>query len=238
MSTAFDHLKPPHRPSLAFGLKLPKEHGAVVIFSLASSLSASLAVKGPVFALGLLVLWLAFLSLHRPLQCALIAVGGAFIMWLSSGNPMASVTPLFMAGGLKIVEAAAARLNAPGRETFGILGVSILPFMLAATAGSPLSDALLVGACFAACALTGNAIVRSARQELKAGVGLPLAISALLWFGIALVEPVLLVLCCLPFSLEMFWLQGHEKPSFKSLGIAATVCMVLVTISLALWRSM
>lgn len=216
-------------------LRLPAEHGAVVTFAMASIVSLFLAPLDSHFGLKLMILWILFLSLHRRKQLVVITLLGAFIIYLLQDSLLNIIPISLMTAGPLLISSARSKLHASGRETLGMLGVSMMPFLLAATSGAPVSDTAIGGACYSACALAGTGMIRIARRDTHVSARFPMILSAVFWVPVVLTEPALSVVCMVPFVLEVEWLKKQAKPSFKRLGIVATLCMLVVTVSLSIW---
>lgn len=215
--------------------KLPAEHGAVVTFALASVLGLLVSREPVAYSLGLIFLWLMFLSMHRMRQSLTLSLVLAVLAASTKTGVPLVIPHLFLLAGNLLLRHSAAYLHVTGRETLGMLGAGILPFILAVICGSSVSVVLVVGSCFIASTLFGTAIVRLTRPDTRVSAKFPVALSMIFAFNALLFAPLLTLLCILPFIAELILLKRMKKPSFKLLGIASSVSLLSVSTVLIVW---
>lgn len=110
-------------------LRLPKEHGAVVVFSLACIISLLLCRDNlPTMALCEVVLWTMILSLHRSTQLLVITFLGMVVLFLYSPSPL-SLWIAVVCAGSRVTSSRSSKIHTWLREVLGLTGAISAPIM-------------------------------------------------------------------------------------------------------------
>lgn len=219
-----------------FTLKLPKEHGAVGVFSLATILSLSLSQSHVAsVACGLAILWLMMTAKDNFLLLATISFLSASILCFA-GHPQAAVFVLALFCGLQLMHNKNSAKEFWWREILGLSGAVLVPLLMTALLSGNYRSILIPGNCLLAGVMTGLAIIHASRQELKIHPALTACLSFLLWLLLALQNPLLTGLCLIPFVMQVIWISKGAKPGYKALGILQIGSLFFSSIMLLLCR--
>lgn len=212
--------------------KLPREHGVVVVFSFACLIALSLCGCHQVsVALGLLLLWAMFLSLHRPLQLLLISFFGAVAFHIGAGLPQALWIVVVWAG-IQVVTGVQRSSDLWWREALGLSGIALSPLVLSYLQAGQLSLHLLAVITLFAAIFTGAALIRVSRKETALSAIPSAVLSLAFWLYLAHLNSWLAACNLFPYVLQALWLMTTVRPSFKRLGVVQSLCLLWVVLGL------
>ncbi len=214
---------------------LPREHGAVIVFSLASIGSLLLCrAHLPAMVLAELILWSMILSLHRAKQLLLITVLGSIMLQLFLGTALASWLWVVWAGS-RVARSTSFKTGMWWKEGLGLAGSALAPLVVSYMLVGNLPVHLLVACVFVAATLTGAALIRAIHRETHVTPIPAFLLSIVLWICLAAVQPLVVVASLMPFVAQSLWLVSPYKPSFKRLGQVQCLTLLWVAIVLALF---
>lgn len=213
-------------------LKLPKEHGAVVVFSMACLLALLLCRNNLlIIALAEVVLWAMILSLHRPRQLLLVTIAGMVMLLIFAPTPLSLWIAVVYAGSL-VTSSRLSKIAVWLRETLGLTGAILAPIMVSYVVTQDLQLHLTVGAVLVAATLTGTALIRVSHRETKVTPNPSFLLAMLLWILLAAFNPLIIALVLTPYIAQSVWILNVPKPSFKKLGQVQCLCLFWVSLIL------
>lgn len=217
-----------------FPLKLPREHGAVGVFSLTTLMSLCLCPSNLVgVATGLALLWLMMTAKDNFRLLASISLF-SILAFSFTGCPLAAVFVFAVFCALQFLQHSNNAKEFWWREIFGLTGAVLAPLMLTAFLSDASSLLLLAGTCFLAVVFTGVAIIHALRPELKIGPCVTASLALLFWILLAIQNMLLAVLCLLPFLVQGAWIARNPRPGYKELGIAQ-ICSLFFSAAMLLF---
>lgn len=213
--------------------KLPKEHGAIVVFSMACLISLFLCRDNlPLIALAEVMLWAMILSLHRPRQLLLITFVG-MVVFLFGPAPL----PLWIAvvyAGSQVTSSRFSKIDSWIRETLGLTGAILAPIMVSYVVTEDLPLHFTVAAVLVAATLTGTALIRVSHREAGVSPNPVALLSLLLWVSLAAFNSLIIALVLIPYVVQSLWILKVPKPSFKQFGQVQCLCLIWVAMILTL----
>lgn len=213
--------------------KLPKEHGAVVVFSMACLISLLLCRDNlPIIALAEIVLWAMILSLHRPMQLLLITSAGMAVLFFGP-TPLALWIAVVYAGS-QVTSSRCSKIDSWLRETLGLTGAILAPIMVSYVVTQDLPLHFTVAAVLVAATLTGTALIRVSHRETGVSPNPVALLSLLLWVSLAAFNSLIIALVLLPYIVQSLWILKVPKPSFKQFGQIQCLCLLWVMMILTL----
>ncbi|MBX3073326.1 hypothetical protein KF913_05355 [Candidatus Obscuribacterales bacterium] len=214
--------------------KLPKEHGAVVVFAMACLISLLLCRDNlPIIALSEIVLWVMILSLHRPRQLLLITFVGMVVL-LFGPAPLSLWIAVVYAGS-QVTSSKISKIDSWLRETLGLTGAILAPIMVSYVVTQDLPLHLTVAAILVAATLTGTALIRVSHLETGVSPNPVALLSLLLWIFLSAFNSLLIALVLIPYIVQSLWILKVPKPSFKQFGQIQCLCLLWVAMILILY---
>ncbi|HNB24007.1 MAG TPA: hypothetical protein PKZ32_16435 [Candidatus Melainabacteria bacterium] len=215
-----------------FFFKLPSEHGAVAVFSLATVVSLFLcrAELTPV-AGALVLLWLIMMSTHNDKLLFFLTVLSALFMCLF-GNSLVALFLFLSFLGIELTKASKAAESLWWREIVGLSGAALAPLVVAGLIAGNLQSILPAALAFLASVMTGIFLIHACRPEMKVSP-LPTALFSLVfWIWLACLNSTLTLASLLPYCLQILWILKRKRPYLKQLGLAQAACMTLVSLAI------
>lgn len=215
-------------------LRLPKEHGAVVVFSLACIISLLLCRDNlPTMALCEVVLWTMILSLHRSTQLLVVTFLGMVVLFLYSPLPL-SLWIAVVCAGSRVTSSRSSKIHTWLREVLGLTGAISAPIMASYVITQDFHLHLTVAGVLVCATLTGTALIRASHREMGVTPHPVAAVSFLLWIFLTASNPLIVSIVLIPYVAQSIWILKVPKPSLKQLGQAQCLCLLWVSIILAL----
>jgi hypothetical protein len=215
-----------------WSLRLPKEHVAIVVFSLACVISLLLCRTEPIIITCCqLVLWAMVLSLHHQRQLLLLAMLGMLALHALYGVPLAAWIAVVWAG-VQATRDFSTRFW--WREALGLSGAALAPLMVSCILSGDYALHLIAGSALLAATLTGSALTRVSRTDTRVS-SIPAALLSLfLWVYLAVTSPITAAIALVPYVAQSVWLIKVSKPSIKQLGRMQSACLFWVATTIAL----
>lgn len=214
--------------------KLPREHGAVVVFSLACIISLLLCRTDPLGMVAAeLVLWAMMMSLDRPRQLLIIALLSMVALQLLYSSLLALWIGVVWLGAQVTTSAVPGKIPW-WREALGISGACVAPLVVSLILAGDSGLHIIVAASLLASIFTGSALIRAARKETLENPIRSAILALALWIVLALASPITAALSLIPYVTQSVWLSTEIKPSFKKLGQVQSACLLWVAIVVAL----
>lgn len=213
---------------------LPREHGAVTVFSFATLISLFL-FRGDLapIAGALLMLWLMMMSLHDQALLFLATVLSTLFMF-ACGQHLAAGLFLLAFLGLEIMQASTDVDDLWWREIVGLSGAALAPLLITGAISDNLQTVFCAAVALLASILTGLSLIHACRPELRGNPILSAGLSFLLWLSLAALNNRLTIVCLLPYCIQVLWILKRKKLSLKELGLAQAACLGLVSLSILL----
>lgn len=223
-------------PSGKFSLRLPREHGAVAVFSLSTILSLSLCRSHPVcVASSLAILWLMMSAKHSLFLLTVITLVSAFGLQ-TGGHSIAAIFIFAIFCALLLLQKSDSAKQLWWREILGLAGACCAPLCMTAIVADNYGWIVLTGNCLLAGIMTGLALIHALRSELKVSPLLTASLSFVLWLSLANQNPFLTALCLFPFCMQAVWIAKYPTPDYKALGIAQMCSLSFSAVMLLLCR--
>lgn len=219
--------------SLSF--RLPKEHGAVVVFSLACIISLLLCRSEPlIMVICELVLWAMITSLHQPRQLFLIAFLSMLALQLLSGSLLALWIGVVWLGAQVTIWAPNGKIPW-WKEALGVSGGCLAPLAVSLLlVGDPALHSLVLSA-FLASIFTSSALVRASRKDVLGDPLKSALLALLLWACLVIASPITAALSLIPYVTQGAWLaEVTSRPSFGQLGQVQSLCLLWVAVVIVL----
>ncbi len=214
--------------------KLPKEHGAVVVFSLSCIISLLLCRAEPtVAACSEIVLWAMVLSMHQPRQLLVVTALGILVLQLFFGAPLALLIAIVWVG-LQATKSSHARNGFWWREAVGMSGVALAPLMVSYLVAGDHSLPLTAAAALLAAVFTGSALIRVSRKETRVNPIPAALLSLVLWLCLTAASPIIAALSLIPYVAQSIWLVQESSPSFKTLGQIQSLSLLWVAAAITI----
>lgn len=222
----------PSSEQLSF--KLPREHGAVVVFSLACIVSLLLCRADPIIMVVCeLVFWAMMMSLHHPRQLFLIAFLSMLALQLLSGSILAVWIGVVWLGAQTTMWSPTGKIPW-WKEALGVSGACLAPLVVSLIlTGEPALHSI-VALSLLASIFTGSGLVRASRKDVLGDSLRSALLALLLWVCLALASPMTAALSLIPYVAQSAWLAEVTKPSFKQLGQVQCLCLLWVGVVIAL----
>lgn len=213
--------------------QLPREHGAVLVFSLSCIISLLICHTDPLYVAGSqLILWSMILSLHREEQLLIVATIGIIVLQLLSGTSAATWIAVVWAGSH--VARSSSRKGFWWKEALGLSGSALAPIVLSYLLNGNFMLHLIVLTTLLAAIFTGTAFIRVTHKETGV-TPLPTAVfSLILWLCLAATAPVIASLSLIPYVAQSIWILQSPRASFKQLGQAQSLCLCWTATVIAL----
>ncbi|MBX9692919.1 MAG: hypothetical protein K2Z81_11090 [Cyanobacteria bacterium] len=213
--------------------KLPKENGAVVVFSMACLFSILLSRDNlPIIALAEIALWAMMLSLHRPRQLLLITFVGMVV--LLSGPAPLSLWIAVVYAGIQVTSSRFSKIDSWLREILGLTGAILAPLMVSYVVTQDLPLHVTVTGVLVAATLTGTALIRVSHRETGVSPNPVALLSLFLWISLAAFNSSIVALVLIPYVVQGLWTSKVPKPSFKQFGQIQCFCLLWVAMILTL----
>ncbi|MBX9948255.1 MAG: hypothetical protein K2Y39_03735 [Candidatus Obscuribacterales bacterium] len=212
-------------------LKLPREHGAVTVFSLATLVSLFLSFGELTrLAWALVLLWLMMVSAY---DCKLLFRTTCLSILLMGlcGNLTGALFFLLVFFGIETIKSSHGVRDLWWREILGLSGAALAPLLLNGLILSNFQSTLIACLAFLASVMTGISLIHARKPELNVNPIMTAILSLFLWIWLARLNPILTMACLAPFCLQVLWLFKAVSPSFKQLGIAQAACMTTVSLA-------
>lgn len=212
--------------------ELPREHGAVAIFSLATTVSLFLCKEQVTSASGaLLLLWLIMMSIHDgKLLCAISML--SMILMFVSGHSSIAIFFVLIFLGIEVTQSNQKAEALWWREIVGLSGAALAPLTIAFLIMGEVQTVLPAALALIASTMTGVCTIHVCRSDLKVN---PLAtglLSLFFWIWLAAINSMLALISLIPYLVQIFWIYKIRKPNFKQLGIAQAVSLALVSLAI------
>lgn len=221
------------RVSLPF--RVPREHGAVVCFTISTVLAIKLAWQSlDALLLPGVALWLTFLVSHRPVRAFWFAVVSAAVIALAGGSYTLAAPVALFGTGIRIASTLAASCGSAWRELMGMIGVAAMPLVMAFVVSQADATAWTATLAFTAATVGASAMIHILRRDWRR-IKAYLSFSVVLWIWLGVHEPYAFLWCGAPFLPQFLLLSCRGKPSFKLLGILESAAMLWVC--MFLWVS-
>lgn len=228
------------RAKLSKTLRLPNEHGIVVIFALESLLALFFDGNLVGQALTQLTLWLMLLSLQNKRQLIVLTLCAACIS--TPANLGLSIWLLLVCGGMLLtlsLKSGSVRLY---RELVGTAGAILAPLVAALLASGATSFFVKAATVMTAAVALSTAMIHLASwfqwrriQDLRLALTLT-TFATLVMLCLASLQPIIIALTLAPFVLQAIWLAKRRKASFKQLGQIEAITLLWVAILIILQR--
>ncbi len=218
-------------------LSLPREHGIVVIFSIASLFSLIVQVNSGPFCAAIIFLWLLVLSMQNPRQLTALTISGALFSVLI--NPLLALWLLIVGLSLLLIKISRSK-HSLLLEFTGLGGATLTPLMTAYLINPDGKILLTIATALMAAVYSSAAIVHGVihlsgkgnHERMRAILNMILALP--FWIGFALLDPSASRLSLIAYIGLILWLHKSKTTSLKELGMLSAFCLTWVSLTLLL----
>lgn len=212
--------------------ELPKEHGAVAVFSMSTVVSLCLCHAELTTVTGaLIMLWLMMMSTHYEILLFLMTALSMLLMCLS-GKLAVALFSLLVFLGIEVTQTSQAAEDLWWREIVGLSGAALAPFAVSSLLSGNFQSIILASLAFLASIMTGLCLIHVCRPELKVNPMTTAFLSLFFWILLAGLRPMLALVSLFPYCLQVLWILKVKRPYFKQLGLAQAACMTIVSLAI------
>ena len=212
--------------------ELPKEHGAVAVFSLSTVVSLCLChTELTAVTSALIMLWLMMMSTHCETLLLIVTALSMLLMCLSGNVPVALLFLLVFLG-IAVTQISQAAKDLWWKEIVGLSGAALAPLAVSSLLSGYFQSTILASLAFLASIMTGLCLIHACRPELRVNPLTTALLSLFFWVLLAGLKPMLALVSLLPFCLQVLWILKVKRPHFKQLGLAQGACMTIISLAI------
>jgi len=209
---------------------LPRERGAVIVFSLSCLLSLLLSLGDPArTAMADLFLLLMLTSLHDEIQLGVVTAAAAATLTLVAG-PLPGLWVSLIWLGIQFTHSRSSRKDMWWQELLGVAGVALAPLVFSCIFSGEVFLHFVAADALLASIFMSSALIRASRRDALVTPMPAMLLSFGLWLLLAYMEPPVAALSLIAYLAQTMWLVRVKRPSFKHLGLVQSACLFWVSL--------